>query len=153
MPEPNPNLLKDAPFPEIRASLERIIPFSALSSTLFRLCFAFLITPLLAWWLIGFTYIPFLSLDSTTNFNTRTAKFEQSGDTLCGDTPHADKGQKGSIFEVKEARVDASKSIEINTEEHVNDPLPPPVVLKIPKCSFLLQARKKYGIEKAQSQR
>lgn len=48
------------PFPQMRSCISAVLPAWVMKSLLFRLGCLIIITPLLAWWLIGFTYIPTL---------------------------------------------------------------------------------------------
>lgn len=79
------------PFPEMRSCISAVLPPWIVQSLLFRLALAISISPLLAWWLIGFTYIPILPIfeaaQEDEGGNGEEGEPPQEGHTLVMEIP------------------------------------------------------------------
>ena len=105
------------PFPAIRSVVGTLLPPWVVNSLLIRLAFAVVVTPVLAWWLIGFTYIPLLSVSRNNPVSTQTG---------------ADESE---TFDQEAVEQPSQLGPSCGTS----------VVMKIPNCTFLQKARDKYG--------
>lgn len=133
--------VQEFPFPTIRGCCSKVLPPRILNSVLVRLGFACAVTPVLAWWLIGFTYIPLLT---PAALRGRTSPLRSSEDLVEHILLPDEDGLDGSPK-------DRSPKDRSPKDESPKDESPKSqassVYLQIPHCTFLEKARVKYGEE------
>lgn len=120
------------PFPMMRKCVGAVLPPLVAQSLLFRLALSVVITPVLAWWLIGFTYIPTLPVWSS-------AASQREQDSAAEQETSQEEEQEDAAVPDDDAA--AAEEEEEPSQGHT-------VVMEIPECKFLVQARIKYGTEK-----
>jgi len=124
--------VQQSPFPTIRSCCNKLLPPRVVNSLLLRLGFACTVTPVLAWWLIGFTYIPLL----TSQVLWETTPPEVAPEDMVEKSPLPEEdGLGGSPKAVKQSGV-----LSVPKQSKA-----PSVYMQIPKCTFLVKAREKYG--------
>ena len=139
----------------IRKFVSKVLPPTVLRLTVVRLLIGYVLIPLLAWWLIGMTWMRFIPVTSASAAAAASAEEQTHSGTAasaadqCVDeaVPLAGRARMPVALPVPGAQPELATGIQPQPDEHdaQTSNTTPDVVMEITDCRFLRKARALFG--------